>query len=99
MAQMARSRKSSPLVPIFIFSLALPFFFYIGTTRMSPYRLVLVATFVPCLLAWLSGSLGRPRLPDILMLSTAIWGAFVLVTMQGIDAGLQSAGIFVIETF
>ncbi|WP_165637081.1 O-antigen ligase family protein [Bradyrhizobium shewense] len=73
--------------------------FYIGPTRLSPYRLVLVATFIPCLVAWLSGSVGRVRLPDILMLLAAMWGAAVLVGVHGIEQGLQSAGIFVIETF
>jgi hypothetical protein len=97
-AQPTRSRKSSALIPIFVFSLALPFFFYIGPTRMSPYRLVLVVTFIPCLIAWLSGTLGRIRLPDILMLLTAAWGTVVLVGIHGVE-GLQSAGIFVIETF
>ena len=97
-AQPRRSRKSSVLVPILMFSLALPFFFYIGPARLSPYRLVLVVTFVPCMIAWLSGNLGRIRLPDILMLLAAAWGAVVLVYIHGAE-GLQSAGIFVIETF
>jgi hypothetical protein len=97
-ARSVRARKSSALVPLFVFSLALPFFFFIGPTRLSPYRLILVATFVPCLAAWLSGALGRVRLADILMLSTAAWGAIVLITLHGIDIALQSAGIFVIET-
>jgi hypothetical protein len=98
-AQLTQSAKTSLLIPIFVFSLALPFFFYLGPTRLSPYRLVLVVTFIPCLMAWLSGSVGRTRLPDILMLLAAIWGAIVLVSLHGIDKGLQSAGIFVIETF
>jgi hypothetical protein len=94
-----RSRKTSPLIPILVFSLAFPFFFYLGPTRLSPYRLVLVVTFIPCLMAWLSGSVGRIRLPDILMLSAALWGAIVFVSLDGVDKGLQTAGIFVIETF
>jgi hypothetical protein len=99
MAPATQSRRPSALIPLFVFSLALPFYFYIGPTRMSPYRLVLVVTFLPCLMAWISGALGRPRLTDILMLLTAIWGGIVLVTMHGMDKGLQSAGIFIIETF
>jgi len=79
--------------------LAVPVIFYIGPTRLSPYRVVLVVTFIPCLIAWLSGSVGRTRLPDILMLLAATWGAVVLLTLHGIDVGLQSAGIFVIETW
>lgn len=90
--------KQSILIPIFVFTLASPVLFYIGTVRLSPYRLVLIATFIPCLIAWMSGSVGRIRLPDIFMLSTAAWGAIVLLSHHGMD-GLQSAGIFVIETF
>ena len=93
-----RSGKSSALVPLFLFALALPLFFYIGPTRMSPYRLILVVTFVPCLLALLSGSLGRIRLADVSMLLAAAWGAIVLISLHGIDSALQSAGIFVVET-
>jgi hypothetical protein len=97
-AQPVRHSKPSILIPIFIFTLASPVLFYLGTVRLSPYRLVLIVTFIPCLIAWLSGSVGRIRLPDIFMLSTAAWGAIVLLSHHGID-GLQSAGIFVIETF
>lgn len=93
-----RSPKTSPLIPIFVFALAMPIHFYLGPTRLSPYRLVLVLTFIPCLVAWLSGSGGRIRLPDILMLLAATWGAVILVSTRGVDEGLQSAGIFVIET-
>jgi hypothetical protein len=97
-ARLTRSQKASPLVSIFVFSLAVPVIFYLGPTRLSPYRLVLVVTFIPCFIAWLSGSVGRTRLPDILMLLAATWGAVVLVAQHGVDKGLQSAGIFVIET-
>ncbi|AMA56735.1 hypothetical protein BCCGELA001_11050 [Bradyrhizobium sp. CCGE-LA001] len=93
------SPKISLLIPIFVFALAMPMQFYLGPTRLSPYRLVLVATLIPCLIAWLSGSVGRVRLPDILMLLAAVWGAAILVGVHGIEQGLQSAGIFVIETF
>ncbi|MGY3365283.1 hypothetical protein ACVWZL_002408 [Bradyrhizobium sp. GM2.4] len=97
-AQPTRSPKISPLLTVFVFSLAMPILIYIGPIRLSPYRLVLVASFIPCLIAWLSGRMGRTRLPDILMLLTAIWPAIILVSQHGIDSGLQSAGIFVIET-
>ncbi len=97
--RLTRSPKISALIAIFVFALAMPINLYLGPTRLSPYRLVLVATFIPCLVAWLSGSTGRIRLPDIFMLLMAAWGAVVLVSMHGVDQGLQSAGIFVIETF
>jgi hypothetical protein len=98
-AALARRSKISPLIPIFVFSLVVPINFHLDPLRLSPYRLVLIATFVPCLVAWLSGSTGRIRLPDIFMLLTALWSAVALLSVHGIDGGLQTAGIFVIETF
>jgi hypothetical protein len=98
-ARLTRSPKISPLIGIFVFALAMPINLYLGPTRLSPYRLVLVATFIPCLTAWLSGSTGRIRLPDIIMLLAATWAAVVLVSSHDVEQGLQSAGIFVIETF
>lgn len=94
----AQSVKVSPLIPIFIFSLAFPLIFYLGSLRLSPYRLVLIATFIPCLMGWLSQSAGRIRLPDILTLLAAIWPAVVLVHLHGLDEASQPAGISVIET-
>ena len=91
--------KISPLIPIFVFSLALPILFHLGTLRLSPYRVLLIATFIPCMIAWLSQSMGRIRLADIFMLLTATWGVVVFVNLHGIDEGLQSGGIFFIETF
>lgn len=93
-----QSGRSSPLIALFFFALGMPIIFYLGSVRLSPYRLVLIATFIPCLFAWLFGSVGRIRLPDIFILMAAIWGAIVLVHVHGVEAGLQPAGIFVIET-
>jgi O-Antigen ligase len=94
-----RSGRVSPLIAIFVFSLAIPVNFYVGPLRLSPYRLLLIATFIPCLVAWLSGSVGRIRLPDIFVLLAATWGAIVFMSLHDFASGAQTAGIFVIETF
>ncbi len=98
-APVTQSRKASPFIAIFVFSLAIPVNIYVGSVRLSPYRLLLIATFIPCLIAWLSGSVGRIRLPDIFMLLTATWGTVALLSVHGVDEAMQTAGIFVIETF
>ena len=74
-------RKKSPslLIPLFILSLAVPFTFFIGPARLSPYRMVLIALFVPCLIAWLSGACGKIRMPDVLILLYCIWAAIAMV--------------------
>ena len=95
----ATKQKSEGSVPqLFLIALVVPILLYLGPLRLSPYRLVLIVTFIPCLFAWLSGSVGRMRAPDIFIFLTAIWGAIVLLHLHGVDAGIQSAGIFVVET-
>jgi hypothetical protein len=97
-APLTQAGKISPLIPIFVFSLAVPVSFHVGSLRLSTYRLLLIATFISCLIAWLCRSGGRIRLPDIFMLLAAAWGAVALLSLHGVDA-LQSAGIFALETF
>lgn len=93
-----QGQKVSSLIAIFFLLLALPFFFFLGSVRLSPYRLVLIVTFLPCLISWVSGSLGRIRSPDILIFLAATWSAIVLVHLHGVEAALQPGGIFFIET-
>ncbi len=85
------------MVTVFIISLALPVSIYIGSLRLSPYRIVLIAAIIPYLIQVLSGKLGRVRPTDILMILFAAWGALALFFTTSIDAAIQPAGIFVIE--
>ncbi|MFW6028456.1 MAG: O-antigen ligase family protein [bacterium] len=91
--------STSALVYLFILSLALPVIFYAGPLRLSPYRLILLALFVPCLVAWLSGQLGRVRLPDVLIVMACIWATLALTIIHGPAIAWQPSGILLIETF
>ena len=94
----ARLQAPSPLIPIFIFSLVVPIIFFIGPLRLSPYRLILLAMFFPCLSGWLSGKAGRVIAPDILILLTSLWGALAFFVHQDASSAIQSAGIYLVET-
>ena len=41
----AGRKKPSLLIPLFILSLAVPFTFFIGPARLSPYRMMLIILF------------------------------------------------------
>jgi hypothetical protein len=94
----ARVGSTSLLIPLFVVSLAIPLHFYAGPMRLSPYRALLIILLIPCILAWLSGRLGKIRLPDVLMLLCPIWGALALTIHHGL-AEWESSGILFIETF
>ena len=84
---------------LFLPALAAPIMIYMGPIRLSPYRIVLLATFVPCLMMWLGGRNGKAIAPDFLVLLAAFWGAMALLVTTGVAEGAQTAGIFFVETF
>jgi hypothetical protein len=85
------------LIVLLLVCLALPFFFFVGPLRLSPYRLLLLVVFVPVAVAWVSGSAGRIRAPDLLMIGYCVWSCFALFANHGL-AKWEFAGMFVIET-
>ena len=95
----AREKSPSLLILLFVFSLALPFIFFLGPLRLSPYRLLLIVLFFPCLIAWISGSCGKIRAPDILILLYCFWAAVAMVINHDAGFAIEPAGILLIETF
>ncbi len=87
--------------PVFLFLvvLFLPWIFNVGSLALSPYRLVLLGTFVPCVFAWLTGKAGRVRVSDILIILYCVWATISLSANHGFGNSVQTAGILFIETF
>lgn len=97
-----RRRASEALNPnimiLFMVCLALPLIVQIASLRLSPYRLVLLAMFLPCVFGWLCGRAGPVRLGDILILGLAGWCAISLFLRHGVADGIEAAGIVFVET-
>ncbi|NVJ96674.1 MAG: O-antigen ligase family protein [Alphaproteobacteria bacterium] len=71
----------------------------LGSIRMSPYRLVLIGMFFPALMKLLSMRDNPLCLPDYLMFAHSLWAALALFVTMGIAEGVETAGIYVFETF
>lgn len=84
---------------LFLLSLLLPtdFSVYAGGLRLSPYRVVLLAAFIPTSMALFSGRCGRLILPDYLITAFAIWNMIVLGHHHGMAVMLQSGGVQSLE--
>jgi hypothetical protein len=93
------------------FGVALPVFVFVigivmppeaslnlGGLRLSGYRIVLIATFLPCLFLLLTGARGRLIWADGLVLLHAIWALLALVRQAGLGQGIESGGIYVLES-
>ena len=96
-AEATASKIAWPVL-IFVVSLVIPWIIALGPLSMSPYRFVLLALLVPCLVMWVRGRAGPIRAVDVLVLLYCIWAAISLAVDQGLGASVQSSGIFFIET-
>jgi len=85
-------------VALFLIALVIPWVFYIGSLRLSVYRLVLLLTFLPCLIRWIAGKAGRIRIADIALLLYLFWVTLSFVVIHGWESSFQSAGIIILET-
>ncbi|WP_050980235.1 O-antigen ligase family protein [Sinorhizobium sojae] len=65
---------------------------------ISPYRLVLVITVLPCLGMWLTGKAGRILPSDIAILLYCLWCMVSLTVIHGFRSAPESGGIIFIET-
>lgn len=92
------ANSGSYVAVAFLVTLAIPLFFNLGFIRLSPYRVILVATFIPLIISWLTGRCGRIRAADIFLLLFCFWTVIATLANHGIGQ-LEFAGIFFIETF
>jgi hypothetical protein len=83
---------------IFIVSLVVPWIIPLGPLSMSPYRFVLLALLVPCLVMWARGRAGPIRAADVAVLLYCVWSAISMAVIHGASASVQPSGIFFIET-
>lgn len=97
-APAARDKRLAWPVVLFVVALLVPWSVLIGPLRLSAYRVVLLATVLPCLMMWFKGRAGPIRAPDILILAFCLWCFLSLATAHGAASGLQSGGIMFIET-
>jgi hypothetical protein len=69
----------------------------LGGLRLSAYRVVLLAMFLPMLLQLLSGRCGRVHLFDGLLFAHCMWALLALVKWGGFAQGIESGGIYIAE--
>ena len=66
--------------------------------RLSPYRVLLLVMTVPLLMRLLQNTRQPPHIVDYLMMAHASWVVLALTVYGGISAGLESGGIYFVES-
>jgi hypothetical protein len=85
------------LLLLFVFSVLLPIYFYLGETRLSLTRIFLLIMSIPLAVRLFTGAAGPLRLVDILMLVFSGWVAIVILYHEGVGR-IPFAGITTVET-
>lgn len=85
------------LVVLFLFALIVPIILNLGPLRLSVYRVVLLVTFLPALLMWLSGRAGRILAADIMVLVMVLWMSLSNLYHFGVGASIEPIGILTLE--
>lgn len=85
-------------VVLFIIALIMPWAIYVGSLRLSPYRIVLIIMIVPCVKRLIGGEAGPLKFPDIAIFLYCLWAAVCLGVVHGLSTAIQSGGILFVET-
>jgi hypothetical protein len=72
--------------------------FFIGSLRLSPYRVWLILSLIPCCLAMVRGRAGPFIGADALMLAFVAWATLAHVYNDGVGEALEPSGMLFIET-
>ena len=96
---MKSSSVKAPLLgAAFYVALIIPleFSFTVAGLRLSPYRMFLLIVTVPLIVRLLREN--RIRNADYLMAAHAFWAALALGIFGGFAVGLESGGIYIVES-
>ncbi|WDR06224.1 O-antigen ligase family protein [Devosia rhodophyticola] len=92
------SHRLHGAVILLLFTWMLPWEYFLGSVRLTPYRLSLIVLLLPSLMWFAAGRAGRVRLPDVLLLGFALWCMLSLGVVHGISTAFQTGGIQFLET-
>ena len=71
---------------------------YAGSLRLSPYRIILIITLIPCLTRLFSRRAGKVNGVDMLMIGHSAWVFLAFIVNEGAGQGVESGGIYIIES-
>ena len=99
---MSQAAAKAPLLAaLFYLALIMPLEFSVtlGGLRLSPYRVLLLIVFVSLALKLLQERRQPMNLVDGLIAAHAAWVVLALTVYGGLAQGIESGGIYVVESF
>ncbi|MEM1316229.1 MAG: hypothetical protein AAGI51_16860, partial [Pseudomonadota bacterium] len=91
------SKRPSILPVLFLLTIVCPLILQAGGLRLTPYRLILLAMFLPLFFRWVSGKAGAILVMDLLVLAYAGWATLAMLVNHGIES-IEGSGMFAMES-
>ena len=90
----------SILIKLFLLFIIIPTeqSFYIGSVRITPYRIILILSFIPCFIKLFNNSKSKTIPTDWFILGYCIWGIISIYINHDLSTALKSGGIFLLES-
>ncbi len=99
----AKKKITWPAMPIMLllmtFALPPETSLSLGSLRLSPYRVLLIIMFFPAINKMMSNRKTPFSAPDTMMLMHGLWAMASLFVTMGMSEGIETAGIYLIESF
>ncbi|PWE32898.1 hypothetical protein DDZ14_07335 [Maritimibacter sp. 55A14] len=95
---LGKAKRHPILVAILMMSFVMPFYFDVFGLRMSIYRSILVAAFIPVLFLCLTGRYNGVKSIDLLVVLHAFWSSAAIAVNHGVGSQWEFIGIRIIET-
>ncbi|RDD62282.1 O-antigen ligase family protein [Ferruginivarius sediminum] len=95
----ARKSKGVAVALFFIVTLLIPIEWSIGPLHLPPYRMVLLVLTLPCIALLFSGTKGRVRTVDVLLLLHGLWVCLALMAVHGVSKGVEAGGIYFVQAY
>ncbi|GFE52483.1 hypothetical protein So717_42360 [Roseobacter cerasinus] len=95
-ASAGRKADRTVLFVLFFICILLPLSISLGSLRLTPLRLFLIASFIPFVLQVVSGKVGRFHTADILVFCFGGWIMLSMIAVHGMER-VAYAGITVVE--
>ena len=70
----------------------------VGGLRLTPYRVLLLVITIPLLLRLMQNTRQPPHAVDYLVMAHAVWVVLALTVYSGVAGGLESGGIYAVES-
>lgn len=84
-------------IPVFLLlSLYIPVFFFVGPIRLTVYRVILLAIFIPLLLRLISGTI-KVYLFDFVIITSFLWSVLSISVIHGFVESIETNAVYFIE--